>query len=63
MHVHDNMLCIIDIKQQDSIDLAEIRFFFVVVRFIQNFYVRQGYFTALGYYTDYSNIIVRKLPS
>jgi hypothetical protein len=42
MYVHDNMLCIIDIKQQDSIDLAEIRFFFVVVRFIQNCYVRQG---------------------
>jgi hypothetical protein len=36
------------IKQQDSINLAEIRIFLIVFRFIQNSYVRQEYFTALG---------------
>jgi hypothetical protein len=34
---------------KDSINLAEIRIFLAVFRFIQNSYVRQGYFTALGY--------------
>jgi hypothetical protein len=34
---------------KDSINPAEIRIFLAVFRFIQNSYVRQGYFTALGY--------------
>jgi hypothetical protein len=33
--------------------LYVIRFFAVVVRFIQNFYVRKGYFIDLGYYMDF----------
>jgi hypothetical protein len=32
-----------------------MRFFAVVVRFIQNFYVRKGYFTDLGYYMDFTS--------
>jgi hypothetical protein len=55
--MHDNMLCIIYIKQQDSINLAEIRIFLVVFRFIQNSYARQVYFTALGYYMDLTYIL------
>jgi hypothetical protein len=50
-----NMLCIIYIKQQDSINITEIRIFLVFFRFIQNVYVRQGYFTTLGYYTDFTS--------
>jgi hypothetical protein len=43
-HVHDNML---RITYKTTINLAEIRIFLIVFRFIQNSYVRQGYFTAL----------------
>jgi hypothetical protein len=38
--------------------IAEIRIFLVVFSFIQNSYVRQGYFTALGYYIDFTIILL-----
>jgi hypothetical protein len=57
IHMHDNMLCI---KQQDSISLAEIRIFLIVFRFIQNSYARQVYFTALGYYLDFTYILPKQ---